>query len=258
MLSAGTGVSGARHRQLVGAADGHAHALVLDLDLADAALLHDLDELADPLRSLGVLVFGDQHRVPRVPLPDHAEELLRIGAEGRDEHELLLARGEAFGLLPHVLRGRWVVRERGRRCEQLDRALDRRVDRLRRHAVAALDERTELVDHGAVAPRLQHVQKRLRGEYLADRRRERRPSRLGTHPSDLLEDVQEPVGGGVGAQMHLERGDEPGGKVVLGGSHGDSRSDRRDGLVPDVLVDDVRGFPQLVGLDPGALIQPFE
>ena len=201
---------GARHGQLVGTSHGHAHALVLDLDLADAALLHDLDELADSLSAFGILVLGDEHGVARVPLPDHAEQLLRVRAEGRDEHELLLARGEAFGLLPDVLRGRGIVGEGRCGCEQLDRALDRRVDGLGRHAVAALDERTELVDHGAVAPRLQHVQERLGRKDLADRRCKRRPARFRADAPHLLQDVQETVGGGVCPQMHLERRDEPG------------------------------------------------
>ena len=146
----------------------------------------------------------------------------------------------------------------GSGCEQLDRALHGRVDRLGRHPVAALDERTELVDHRAVAPRLQHVQERLRGQDLADRRCKRWPASFRADTAHLLENVQEPVGGGMGAQMHLERCDEPCGKVVLGGTDGDSRSDGSDRLVPDVLVDDVRGFPQLVGLDARAVTQPLE
>ena len=39
---------------LVGPPDRDSHALVLDLDLADAGLLHDLDELADSLGPRGV------------------------------------------------------------------------------------------------------------------------------------------------------------------------------------------------------------
>ncbi len=137
----------------------------------------------------------------------------------------------------------------GRR-EQLDRALDRRVDRLRRHAVAALDELAELVDDGAVAPRLEHVQERLRGEDLADRRRERRPARLGADAPDLLEHLEQPVGGGVRAEMDVERRDEAGREVVLGRAHGDARRDGRDRLVADVLVDDVGGLPELVDVEP--------
>jgi len=37
--------------RLVAAANGHAHPLILDLHLGDAALLHDPHELADPLRA---------------------------------------------------------------------------------------------------------------------------------------------------------------------------------------------------------------
>ena len=132
-----------------------------------------------------------------------------------------------------------------RRREELDRALDRRVDRLRRLAVAALDELAELVDDGAVAPRLEHVEQRLRREDLADRRGERRPARLRADATDLLEHLEQAIGRGVRAQMDVERGDEARREVVLGRANGDPRRDRRDRLVPDVLVDDVGGVPEL-------------
>ena len=44
--------------------------------------------------------------------------------------------------------------------------------------------------------------------------------------------------------MQIERRDEPGGQVVLGCAHGDSRRERCDRLVADVLVDHVGGFPE--------------
>ena len=104
------GHRGCRDR-LVGSSDGHAHALVLDLDLADARLLHDLHELADALPALGVGVLGDEHRIARVARADDLEQLLGVRAEHGDEDELLLARGEALGLLAHVLRGHRVLGE---------------------------------------------------------------------------------------------------------------------------------------------------
>ena len=178
-------------------------------------------------------------------------------AEHRDQHELLLARGEALGLLAHVLRRHRILGELRARREQLDGALDRRVDRLRRLAVAALDELAELVDHGAVAARLEHVQERLRREDLPDRRGERRPAGLGAHAADLLEHLEQAIGRGVRAKVHVERRDETGRKVVLGRAHGDPRRDRRDRLVPDPLVDHVRGLPELRrGRDPVAWPRP--
>ena len=113
-----------------------------------------------------------------------------------------------------------------RRREELDGTLDRRVDRLGRLAVAALDELAELVDDGAVAPRLEHVQQRLRREDLADRRGERRPARLGADATDLLEHLEQAVGGRVRAQVDLERGDEARREVVLGRANGDPRGER--------------------------------
>ena len=76
--------------RLVGATNGHAHSLVLDLDLAHAGLLDDLHELADPLRALRVDVAAEQRRLARVALSDRREERLRLVAEHRDEDEVLL------------------------------------------------------------------------------------------------------------------------------------------------------------------------
>ena len=146
-----------RPDRVVCAAHGDAHAVVLDLDLPDAGLLHDLHELADPLPAFRVGVLGDQHGVARVPRPDDLQELLGVGAEHRDQDELLLARREAFRLLAYVLGRHGILDELRARREQRHRALDVRVDRLGRHAVAALHELAELVDDGAVPARLEHV-----------------------------------------------------------------------------------------------------
>ena len=67
--------------------------------------------------------------------------------------------------------------------------------------------------------------------------------------ADLLEHLEQPVAGGVRAQVHVERGDEAGRQVVLGRAHGDARRERRDRLVADVLVDEVRGLPEPVDVD---------
>ena len=108
------------------------------------------------LSALGLGVLCDEHRVARVAAADDLEELLGVRAEHRDEDELLLARGQALRLLAYVL-GRHRLLDRLWRREEVDRSSHGGVDRLGRHAVATLDELPELVDDGAVAPRLEHV-----------------------------------------------------------------------------------------------------
>ena len=51
------------------------------------------------------------------------------------------------------------------------------------------------------------------------------------------------------AEVDVERGDEAGRQVVLGGPNGDPRRDGRDGLVADVLVDQVGRLPQARRVD---------
>ena len=132
---------------------------------------------------------------------------------------------------------------------ELDRADDRRVDRLGRHAEAARDERAQLVDDRQVAARGQHVQERLRREHLPDRRGERRPPHLGADVVELLDHLVEPVACTLRAQRRIDACDEAGGQVVLRRAHGDARRERGDGLVADVLVDDVRGIPERCDVD---------
>ena len=144
------------------------------------------------------------------------------------------------------------------RREQLDGALDGRVDRLRGDAVAALDELAELVDDGAVATCLEDVQKRLRREDLPDRRGEGGPARLRADPSDLLEHLEQAVRRRMRAQVHVESGDQACRQVVLRSADGDPRRDGSDRLVPDPFVDDVRCLPELVDLDPGGMPEPLQ
>ena len=125
-------------------------------------------------------------------------------------------------------------------------------------SVAAGDELTELVQDRAIAPGRQHVQERLRAEDLADRRRERRRSGLLADADDLGERVEQPVAGGVRAQVDVERGDETSRQVVLGCPHRDPRRERGERLVADVLVDDVRRLPESGDVDPGRSPEPLE
>ena len=76
--------------------------------------------------------------------------------------------------------------------------------------------------------------------------------------TDLGQRVEQAVAGGMGAEVDVERGDEPGRQVVLGGPNGDPRRDGSDGLVPDVLVDQVGGLPQRRRVDTRLAAEPVE
>ena len=102
-----------------------------------------------------------------------------------------------------------------------------------------------------VAARGEDVEQRLRGEHLADRRGERRPADLGADQVELLEHLLEAVAGALRAQRRVDAGDEAGGQVVLRGADGDARRERRDGLVADVLVDEVGRLPERCDVDAG-------
>ena len=136
-------------------------------------------------------------------------------------------------------------------ADEGDGARDGRVDRARRHAVPALDQRPELVDHRAVAAGRENVDQRLRREDLPDRRGERRPAGLAADLLELVEHLVQAVAGAVRAHLRVERGHEARRQVVLGRANREPRRERRDGLVADVLVDDVRGLPEPVGVDAG-------
>ena len=83
------------------AAHGHAHAGVLDRDLADARLLDDADDLPD---ALGARRLGCGGIVTRLPAPtDRVQQRLRSLAEQRQQEQLLLARRQALRLFPHVV-----------------------------------------------------------------------------------------------------------------------------------------------------------
>ena len=76
------------------------------------------------------------------------------------------------------------------------RARQGRVDRRGRAAEPAVDELAQLVDDRPVAVCAQHVHERLRGDDLADRRRERRRADLAPDPLELVENLLQPVAGG--------------------------------------------------------------
>ena len=175
-----------------------------------------------------------------MPLPDRREQGLRLVAEHREQHEVLLGGRDAVGRLPHVLRARRVLLEGRRiRAEKLERASNSRLDRCRRRAIGPGDEQAELVEDSPVAPGREDVEERLRAEDLSDRRRKRRPARLLANADDLHQGVEQAISRRMCTQVRVERCDEPCGEVVLGGAHRDAGRKRRQRLVPDVLVDDV-------------------
>ena len=98
------------------------------------------------------------------------------------------------------------------------------------------------------------MHERLRPEDLADRGGERRPPGLGADLRQLLEHLVEAVAGGVGAQARVQRSYEPRWKLVLGRPDCDARRQRGHGLVPEVLVHELRRAPQRVDVD--ARVEP--
>ena len=235
---------------LVSLADRHPHALVLDLDLADTALLDDLHDLPDALGACRIDVVGDERRRARVARPDRLQQRLGLLAEHCEQDEVLLGRGEVACLIGDVLDGRRaLVGGSRRRAAERHEACHLRIDRARGDAVPTLDQLLELLAHLHVAAREEDVVLRLRGEDLADRRGQRRRARLFSDHPELVERVEQAVARCVDAQVQVERGDERRREVVFGRAYGDPGRGRRDRLVADVLVDDVRGLPEPVDVD---------
>ena len=176
------------------------------------------------------------------------QERLGLVAEERKQQELLLACGEALRPLPE----RFDVDRLGRRvvAEQLDRALERVVDRSRRVPEAAEHELAHLVDDRRVAVRGKHVDERLRADDLTHRSGERRRADLGADTLDLVEHFVEPVGVAAAAQLRIDHRDEPGRQLAPRRPHRDTRQQRADRHVADVLVDEAGGFPDPLDVDP--------
>ncbi len=91
-------------RAVLGAAHRDAHLALLDRDLADSRLLHEVDQLADAVgprlldatRLQGLLAS-------RTRAHGAQEQLLGRLAEQGEQQELLLARCDALGGLAHVV-----------------------------------------------------------------------------------------------------------------------------------------------------------
>ena len=220
----------------------------------DPRLLDDAHDVADALGTNAVDATGGQRLVTARTLPDRVQERFGLFSEEREQEQLLLARRQPVRLLAkHVEIDR--VRNGGV-VEQLGRPRECRVDGPWRPPEAPEHEIAELVDRRRVAIRAEHVEQRLRRDDLPDRRGERRRADLAAHAVDLDEHLVEPVAGRLPAQLHLERRDQPNRQLVLRRADRDPRRERRDGLVADVLVDEVGSLPQPVDVDAGVQAEP--
>ena len=95
----GAAADGDDGRQLGRAAHAHAHAALLDRDLVDAGLLHDLDDGADALLAVLLDALRAGRLVAARALADRPQQPLGVVAEQREQQQLLLARGEALRAL---------------------------------------------------------------------------------------------------------------------------------------------------------------
>ena len=182
---------------------------------ATPGLLDDAHEIADPLGLSRIDASGRQRVLAGRAAADRAQERLGVLAEQREQEQLLLARGEALGFVAQLgeVRHRLLLRQVA--GNELDRAQNAFVDRRRRSAVPAGDQRAELVHDHLVARRRQDVDESLGGEDLSDRRGQRRPAGLRPDPGELVEHLVDPVAGCLGAELRVERSDQAGRDVVL-------------------------------------------
>ncbi len=253
----GAGGLGRRHG-LFGAPHGDTRPLLLDGDLGDAGLLDDAHDLTDAFGP-GLVDAACRERVVAAgTVADRAQERLGLLSKEREQQELLLTRGETFRLLPNRVQvddgvaGRMTFRKQG------DSPLHGRVDLPGRRAKSAVEKRAQLVDHGLVARRREHVDESLGSEDLADRSGDRRRAGFAANHGQLVEDVVEPVTRFVCAQTRIDRGHEPGGELVLGGAHGDVRGQGGHRRIPDELVDDLRRLPESRDVEAAVEIEPCE
>ncbi len=178
---------------------------------------------------------------------DRLQQRLGLVAEEREQQQLLLARGKAL----RPLSERFDVDRLGRSvvAEQLDRTLERVVDRPRRVAEAPEHELAHLVDDGRVAVRGEHVDERLRADDLAHRGGEGRRAGLDADALDLVEHLVEPVGVAAAAELRVDHRDEAGRQLAPCRPHRDARQQRADRHVADVLVDEAGGIPDPLDVD---------
>ena len=100
------------------------------------------------------------------------------------------------------------------------------------------------------------MDERLRGEDLADRRRDRRRPGFFTDDGQLVEDVVEAIARAVRPEAGVDRRHKARGKLVLRGARGDARSKRRHRVVADELVHDLGRLPELLDVDAAVELDP--
>ena len=244
-------------RPLGRAADAHAHAVLLDRDLVDAGLLHDL------ARPRGSAPRGSARGPARRASPPRSRARGSTAAAARPRRRTARAAAapprstaSPFALVAErvevdLLLGGGSPRRLTARCE-------RRVDRPGRVAEAAADQVAQLVDDRPVAVRAEHVDERLRGDDVAHRRGERRRAGLDADAVDLVEHLVEPAAGVARAQLDVGGRDERDRDLPPRGAHGDPRQQRRRGRVAEVLVDEVGGLPEHVLVDARVEPEPGE
>ena len=234
--------------------DGDPQPGVLDRHLADARLLDDADDLADPLGARSRRrrrPRSDSSRSPRPRIV--AQERLGLVAEEREQEQLLLARGEPLVALAELVEVGLVL--------GLRRPSETSVDRpLRRSASIA---------PGGVPkrPREQRrAARRRRSGSARPRARARAPARRGSGRSARRAAASRPRRGSARARRAPRRAGRR--RRARAGARRAPRRARREGcarrrgsairgasgvdrLVADVLVDEVGGPPERVDVDAG-------
>ena len=224
---------------------------LLDGHFADPGLLHDSDQLSQPLRPEPVET-GSLGSIPAPAAPDRSEEGLGFLAEEREEQKLLFARSKPLRVLAQLVQPvRHAVVVRAVVRQELERADHDRIDLCRRPPVAAFDQVADLVHHDLPALRREDVDEGLRAEHLADRRSERRPAALAPDLGQLIEHLVEAVRKPLRAEICVELGDKARRQLVLGRPDRDPRREWRHGIVSERRVDQLAGTPEGGNLDAG-------
>jgi hypothetical protein len=246
--STGAGSSSAparRGRPFVAPPNGDPGLALLDCHLADARLLHDPDDLPDAIGFSPVDTCTGERLRLCAATSDRPQERLGLLAEERQQEKLLLARGNAVRFLAQLvdlLRG--FLGSNGAVSDELHRSAHDGIHLARRRAVAALDQVAQLVDDDVPALGGEHMEERLRPENLPDRRCKRRPAGFGPDLVELVENVIEPIRNATRPQLVVQLGDEARRQAMLGSSHGDPRRKRRNGLVSQRFVHELRAAPE--------------
>ena len=174
-----------------------------------ARFLDDADDLAD---TLGTGLVDCRHSVVVLAVPGRGSRVSSGSAASpnsasRHNSSSLAARPSATAPAESTSSGRSSGRSPP---DELDGALNGRVDGGRRCAEPPGDQRLQLVHDRLVALGGEHVNERLGGENLADGRRKRRRAHLGANPRELVEHLVDAIACGVRTEMDVERGHQPG------------------------------------------------